>query len=552
MAATAQLDAPAHSVIAETEDLLRTARSVYAGDREATALIDRLEIRLHEPLRLALAGMVKAGKSTLLNALLGERIAATDTAECTRIVTWYRYSPTPAITMHLRDGRCVRMPIRREHGLLVFDLDGRTAEEIEWIDVGWPLDGLQSLILIDTPGIASLSGDTSARTARFLTPEDSPSSADAVVYLMRHLHGSDVKFLEAFRDTAAGAAQSVCAVAVLSRTDEVGSGRIDSLLSARRVAKRYERDGDLAALALGVVPVAGLLAEGARTLRESEYIAFRELAGLERAARESLLVSADRFVRPSDATGLSVPVREELLSRFGIFGVRLATAIIRGGVTSSSELSDALVHQSGLIELQDFVKAQFQPRAETLKARGVVLQLQALLRRSPRAGVDSIRAGIERFTVSAHVLRELSLLAQARSRGLPLPASDAEDAARILGAAGVTASDRLGLAADATPSDIADRTSAEIDRWRALAASPLAERSTLMVCQAVLRSLAAIASEVGLARPLRPAPNIVPAGGPGDASGQDAAEQGEQNQGGLRRKKRLQWFPLRPERHPLG
>lgn len=540
------------TVIAETEDLLRTARSAYVGDRDATAVIDQLEVRLHEPLRLALAGMVKAGKSTLMNALLGERIAATDTAECTRVVTWYRYSPTPRITVHLRDGTTTRMPIRRDSGLLVFDLGGRTAEEIEWIDVGWPLDGLSSLILIDTPGIASLSEETSARTSRFLTPEDAPSAADAVVYLMRHLHGSDMKFLEAFRDTGAGASQSVCAVAVLSRCDEIGSGRIDSLLSARRVAKRYERDGHLAALALGVVPVAGLLAEGARTLRESEYIALRELAGLERSAREGLLVSADRFVRPSDATGLSVSVREELLARFGIFGVRLATAIIRGGVKSSSELSDAMVQQSGMVELQELVQTQFHPRADILKARGVVLQLQSLLERAPRAGTDRVRAGIERFGASAHMLRELSLLAESRSRGLPLPREDAADAARILGAGGIAASDRLGLPSHASDREIAGRAAAEIDRWRALAASPTAERDALAVCQAVLRSLAEIASEVGLSRPLRPAPDIESPGGPGDGLGQDAGEQGEEHQGGLRRKKRLKWRAFRAESHPLG
>ena len=39
---------------------------------------------------MAIAGRVKAGKSTLLNALVGERLAATDAGECTRIVTWYR------------------------------------------------------------------------------------------------------------------------------------------------------------------------------------------------------------------------------------------------------------------------------------------------------------------------------------------------------------------------------------------------------------------------------------------------------------------------------
>ncbi|PKI89289.1 GTP-binding protein [Actinomycetales bacterium SN12] len=539
-------------VIADTEELLRTTRAVYVGDRDALALVDQLEARLHEPLRLAIAGMVKAGKSTLLNAMLGERIAATDTAECTRVVTWYRYSPTPRLTMHLRDGTTARMPVRRERGLLAFDLGGRTAEEIEWIDVGWPLEGLSSLILIDTPGIASLSTDTSARTARFLTPEDAPSAADAVVYLMRHLHGSDVRFLEAFRDTAAGAGASVCALAVLSRSDEVGSGRIDSLLSARRVARRYERDGALGALALGVVPVAGLLAEGARTLRESEYIALRELAGLERAKRESLLVSADRFVRESSATGLSVSVREELLSRFGIFGVRLAAAVIRGGVSSSSELSDALIQQSGLIELQEFVQRHFRPRADVLKARSVVLQLQALIRRAPKPGCEAVLAGIERFRASAHTLRELALLAEARADGLPLPEPQAREAELILGAAGVTASARLGLPEGAPPEEISRRVHTQIDQWRRLSADPTADRARSDVVNAVLRSLAAVASETVATRALRRAAHVDSPRRPGDPAGQDAAQQSEENEGGLRRKKRLQWFSLGAQRHPLG
>ena len=63
-------------------------------------VIAELERRLREPLRLAIAGMVKAGKSTLLNAMLGEQIAPTDAGECTRLVTWYRYSATPTITLH--------------------------------------------------------------------------------------------------------------------------------------------------------------------------------------------------------------------------------------------------------------------------------------------------------------------------------------------------------------------------------------------------------------------------------------------------------------------
>ena len=56
--------------------------------------------RLTGPLRVAIAGKIKAGKSTLLNALVGEELAPTDAGECTRIVTWYRRGDQPQVTVH--------------------------------------------------------------------------------------------------------------------------------------------------------------------------------------------------------------------------------------------------------------------------------------------------------------------------------------------------------------------------------------------------------------------------------------------------------------------
>jgi hypothetical protein len=554
---------------ADAEALLRTAARVYADDPAAAAVISELERRLREPLRLAIAGMVKAGKSTLLNAMLGEQIAPTDAGECTRLVTWYRYSATPTITLHTHAGEARRMPVRRQNGRLVMDLGGVPVEDVEWIDVGWPLEGLKSMILIDTPGIASLSEETSARATRFLTPQESPSSADAVVYLMRHLHASDVKFLEAFRDTAAGVAQTICAVGVLSRSDEIGSGRIDSLLSAEKVARRYERDGDLASLVLGVIPVAGLVAEGARTLREGEYAAFRDLAGLARADRERLLVSADRFTRETEATTLSAAERRALLSRFGIFGVRLATALIRGGADSSSQLSDAMVAQSGLVELRQFLRTQFRTRATTLKVRGVLLSLEKLIRENPREGVDEIRAGIERISATAHTLRELTLLARARAEGLPFSDADAADAQLIIGGAGTPAHVRLGLPDDADAPAMRARVEEKLAHWRRLAESPLTERAAVGVCFVVIRSLDEIAadlapapavaasdgeragSEVAADDALVPAADVVLAGGPGHGLGHDAAEQSEQDKPRLRRKKKEKRFAAFSERHPL-
>ncbi|MCR2808961.1 MULTISPECIES: dynamin family protein [unclassified Microbacterium] len=515
----------------DASDLIASAFAVYQDDPAATKVLQDLDRRLREPLRLALAGMVKAGKSTLLNAMLGEQIAPTDAGECTRVVTWYRYSATPYVTLHPREGEPRRMPVKRERGKLVLTLDGIPPEDVKFIDVGWPSSGLQSVILIDTPGIASLSQETSARSTTFLTPDESPSSADAIVYLLRHLHASDVKFLEAFRDTAAGVSQTVNAVGVLSRADEVGSGRIDSLLSASRVARRYERDGDLGSLALGVTPVAGLLAEGARTLREKEFAAFRELARLDKASRDRLLVSADRFVRPTDVTTVSQDARRDLLGRFGIFGVRLATTLVRGGASDSSQLAERLIQQSGLNELNQVVRNQFRTRADALKVRGVLDGLDKLVHDHPRAETGDLVAGIERIYATAHTLRELSLLARMRASGLPLSKENTVLAERLVGGKGTPITSRLAAEEGAGPSALRQLIDDQLIHWRTLAQSPLTERATTEVCRVVIRSLEEMASELGTAGFSEgTAADVDATGGPGEGGGHRADEESEQRQ----------------------
>ncbi|WP_261165287.1 dynamin family protein [Microbacterium sp. Marseille-Q6965] len=480
-------------------EVIELAGALYEDDEDAVAVLDGYRARLREPLRLAVAGIVKAGKSTLLNALIGERIAPTDAGECTRVVTWYRHAPRASVTFHLHGGEQVDQPVRRESGRLVLDMGGYRAEDVARIEVTWPSESLRSTVLIDTPGIASLTEANSARSTDFLLPERTPSAADAIIYLLRHVHAEDVRFLEAFRDTAAGASETVNAVAVLSRADEIGSGRIDSLLSAAKIAERYKRDGELRALALDVIPLAGLLAEAGRTLRESEFIALRELAGLERRARDRLLVSADRFTRATNDTSLSVSVRRALLARFGLFGLRLGAALIRGGARTSSELAQRMVEQSGLVPLQRFVAEQFRARAVALKARAVLQGVQALLDDIPRAGTDDVRGAIERLTSRSHDLRELSLLAELRTRPPRVSADDLALAERLIGGAGTALPVRLGLHPAAGRDEQRAVIAAMLTHWRALAESPLSDRQTVGLCRLVVRSVEGMASEVGSA-----------------------------------------------------
>ena len=83
-------------LVASVRQLLDAAEPILAQPRAAR--IAELRERLDGPLRVAIAGKVKAGKSTLLNALVGEKVAPTDASECTRVVTWYRNSHVYRVT----------------------------------------------------------------------------------------------------------------------------------------------------------------------------------------------------------------------------------------------------------------------------------------------------------------------------------------------------------------------------------------------------------------------------------------------------------------------
>src|SRR4051812_31847986 len=100
-----------------------------AHDAAARAAITAVAERLREPLRVAVAGRVKSGKSTLVNALLGHEIAPTAYGECTQAVTWFRSGYPPEARLVFRSGGSRRLLLEpgqrlpRELGDDVADLD---------------------------------------------------------------------------------------------------------------------------------------------------------------------------------------------------------------------------------------------------------------------------------------------------------------------------------------------------------------------------------------------------------------------------------------------
>jgi hypothetical protein len=418
------------------------------------------------------------------------------------VVTWYRHGSVPTVTLVPRMGKPRPQPVRRVDGRLILTTDGLAIDQIERIEVGWPTPALKELTLVDTPGLASLSEELSLQSSTALTPEDSVSIVDAVVYLMRHLHATDANFLEAFRDQQAIPSLSAMTLAVLSRADEVGAGRIDALISAAQVAQRYRTDPAVRALCLDVVPVAGLLAESGRTLRQVEFEALRDLSALSREDRERLLLSADRFVTTPlpDAPAATSEVRSALIQRFGVFGVRLATVLVRDGFLTGSALADELVRRSGLDEVTRILTTQFAARADALKSRSALLTIQRELRNhedSDRPEARDLAERVEAALHARHDVEELSLITTLHTTPpVELPEERLAEAEAILGGAGTTPAARLRRGKSEDRTALRGEALKAIQEWRRLQSDPANGEGARNLCRVVIRSLEGVIAEL--------------------------------------------------------
>jgi hypothetical protein len=471
------------------------ARGVVA-DADLRVVLDAARQRLDEPLRVAIAGKVKAGKSTLLNALVGEEVAPTDAGECTKIVTWYANGHRYRVMLHPLEGEPADLAFTNDDNHLQIDLGGWRVEQASRLEVTWPTRKLERMTLIDTPGMASLSVDVSARTTRFLTPDDAPSAADAVIYLMRYVHETDLRFLEAFHDDEPVTRTPINGIAVLSRADEVGNCTETSMEVAERVAARWRADDRLRRMCQTVIPVAGLLAQAGTTLREREFQLLRRLAACPAEELTALLLSADRFVGRPVAVGVPTEQRQELLGRMGLFGVRLGIGTIaRGEAATSSELASRMVATSGLERLRSVLAGQFETRSQVLKSRTALATLEQLLPREDSAGARRLLSEVQRVSLGAHEVVEIGLLNRIRSGTVLLPAASAAEIERVLGGSGATATERLGLDPDAPPADVVATAEELARKYRRMAAHPLTTREMVDVAGTVQRTCEGILGE---------------------------------------------------------
>jgi GTPase SAR1 family protein len=493
------------SLIENVDVLACQLAEAFSGEPAAQA--ERIRKRLHEPLRVAVAGRVKAGKSTLVNALLRHPVAPTDVSECTKVVTWYQRGEPERVEIRRRDGLSTEIPLEPDGTLPRALPDGVAPERVASLQVYLKNDALRQMTVIDTPGLGSSNENVSESAEELLrmgrASHAAADSADAIAFVLNQSVKEDElavikEWAQAGRAegpaTDGSGTSAVNAIGVLTRADAI-SGVPDPWEAAVRLAARQaERIG--AQLAT-VVPVMGLLAQTGRTgaLTGTDAWNLERLAAIDEPVRRRLLRDARRFTDPAVELGVPVDARRRLLERLGLYGIRFAIERIGAGSTDAATLSEEMVRRSGIAQVEAAVAQSFLgARRDLLRARSALAALGGLARSSAGGAsspaVRAVRHEIERIRFEDPQMQEMAAMdaLQAVLAGqVALPADLREDLAQMATAGSLAA--RMG----AQGGELRAAALAGHARWRTFSvteADPSQQRIAEIMIRAYTRAFA--------------------------------------------------------------
>ncbi|RSM84628.1 GTPase [Kibdelosporangium aridum] len=421
--------------------------------------------RLSAPLQVAVAGRIKSGKSTLVNALIGRRVAPTDVGECTRLVTRFQYGTVDRVEVIFTDGRKQVLPFDA-HGMIPATLDV-DFDQVSHIEAYLTNAVLRELTVIDTPGLGSLDAASVARTEQLLgaakpdeeesndlddTSRNAVAGAEAVLYVVTQgVRADDQQALAAFTAaTASREAGPVNAIAVLNKADTIAPESVTgadgdvwkaaSLLAEKQAVTLKPRVAD-------VLPVIGLLAETAESggFTQADADALKQLAQLDDVTWEMMLVSADIFT----TWDCDVPsgTRLRLLEKLDLYGIGQAVEALRAEPElTAGALRRKLLDASGLATVRARLDAVFRARADGIKAAAALASVTALAQASGDLGErQKVHDAIEVLLAKpeAHALRLLEALTLVTSGAVAMPEDLAEEVLRVGGSADV--GEQLGM-----------------------------------------------------------------------------------------------------------
>lgn len=435
-----------------------------------------VDSRMREPMQLAIVGRISSSKSTLVNAILGEaEVVRTGHEAETFNVSWLKYGDDNApIIVHFKSGKT--QTIARNEWANWASHQGQQSlkAEVKYIEVTSSYEMLKYINIIDTPGLDATSKVDSENTIEFLKIVN----PDAVILLFsKSLSEETLKLIKEFQTSETNMSFSINpmnALGVLSKVDmnwDIMKKDKDPIKTSDNAIKRtLSSRSDVNKVLFRILPVSALMGLSASIITSEDKVTFEQLAGLDDKSITRLFFSPDSFVKEYDFVELSKNRREELVLKYGLYGIYVCVRAIQNNAeTTVSELSQILRSKSGFDTFIKLVVSHFGDRAQLLKAqRGVIQLLEAV--NKDRVNVDSqerlnvlntIYSKIASIENDLHELKEWSLLLRIYENSVAVDNDFMKEFLVISGESGHSAVNKLNVAED---SDISEMISIAIER----------------------------------------------------------------------------------------
>lgn len=255
----------------EIEACLRAAAELPGIDSATCHWLSR---KLSEQVfNLVAAGQFKRGKSTVINALLGEPLVPAGVVPLTSVITVIQSGKSPAAYATLRSGQQRPIAIAELGEYVTERGNPGNMKSVERVVIehpsAWLADGVK---LVDTPGIASVYEHNTDETRKYLP------QADAVLFIASVDQPVSRAELDFLRDIRRYAAKIFC---LLNKTDYLRPDELHESLAFSVYAIREALGTD----DVPVFPVSARLALEGKMADDAEALARSGFPAFERALR---------------------------------------------------------------------------------------------------------------------------------------------------------------------------------------------------------------------------------------------------------------------------
>lgn len=375
--------------------------------------LEELAQQVRQPCVVAVVGRVKVGKSTFVNALLGEDLAKVGTTETTATINYFSYGtpdPERPVRCHWRGGKVTDESRTFLDGLQGNDLETlRRADGIDHLEYFLPNPLLKQITLVDTPGTGAVVDEHQDRIAEFMQLNDQlrdrhdrdtrrlGETADAVIYLVGQVAKvTDQAFLQEFARTTGGRSSALNAIGVLSKIE----------LQPEVLARRDELSTKVASRLKDELNTVISVAAGVR--RELDRLLDHDRAGLARLMTTlkrippdvlGMLLDSEEFFCNFDfpESPIAPAERRELLgdAKWGVFAT-IARVAADPELADLDGVAERLEEITGFGWLWEILNKHFIERGHILRCYRIAGDAQEVLNEIRYTHLPERRKGVRR------------------------------------------------------------------------------------------------------------------------------------------------------------